>query len=207
MKLQDRSCFSTEDVKVLKKDTVYKGHFGMLRYHLQHRLMEGGWSRELVRECYDRPPAVGVLLYDPRHDQVVLVEQFRVGAVGVFDNPWQLEMVAGIVEEGELTEDVARRETREEAGATVAELEFICDCLLSPGGSNEKITLYCGRVDASGIHGVHGLESEGEDILAHVVSRDEAWDAVRANLINNASTIIALQWLQLNCKTLQRDWQ
>ncbi len=48
---------------------------------LKHRLFEGGWSREVERELFVRPAAVAVLPYDPERGRVVLVEQFRVGAL------------------------------------------------------------------------------------------------------------------------------
>ena len=70
-------CFGHDDVEVAEKRLVYDGFFKMQRYRLRHRLIEGGWSRELTRECFDRGPSVGVLLYDPYKDAVVLLEQWR----------------------------------------------------------------------------------------------------------------------------------
>ncbi len=207
MDLKEGPCFSSEDVEVVEKATVYQGFFNMHRYKIKHRLIEGGWSPVLTRECLDRRPAVGVLLYDPYKDAVVLLEQFRIGALDAHEGPWQLELVAGIVEDGETPEDVLHREAIEESGSDVLDFEYIIDYYPSPGGCNEKLHLYCGGVDSTGVGGVHGLAEEGEDIWVQVFSREEAMHIMQENYIHNAATIIALQWLQMNYKRLQEKWQ
>ena len=108
-----------KDVEILDKSEQYKGYFRINRYRLRHRLYAGGWSGELQRELFERGHAVGVLPYDPAADSVVLIEQFRIGALVAGMEPWLTEIVAGIIEEGEAPEEVARRETREEAGLEV----------------------------------------------------------------------------------------
>ena len=200
-------CFSSDDVEIRSVKTAYKGFFELKTYSLTHKLIEGGWSGELNRECFVRPPAVAVLPYDPYNDKVVLIEQFRIGALDELEGPWLMELVAGIVEPGETPERVAFRECEEEAGTEIMDLEFICDYLVSPGGSNEKLSLYCGGIDSQGVGGVHGLQEEGEDIWVQVFEREEAWNAFQEGYINNANTVIALQWLQMNYQRLQKKWQ
>ena len=207
MDQKDGPSFTADDVKIIEKTVVYQGFFQMNRYRLQHRLIEGGWSPVLMRECLDRPGAVGVLLYDPYKDTVVLIEQFRIGALDAPEGPWQLELVAGLVEEGETPEGVIHREAIEEAGSDVLDIEYICEYFPTPGSSNEKLYLYCGGIDSTGLGGVHGLPEEGEDIWVQVFPREEAWHILQENYINNAATIIALQWLQMNYQRLQEKWQ
>lgn len=193
--------------EVLDKTICYSGFFRMEKYRLRHQLFSGGWSPEVVRECLERGHAVAVLPYDPERDQVVLLEQFRVGALDFPGGPWLLEIVAGIIDHpGETTEDVARRETHEEAGCELLDLIPICHYLVSPGGTSESITLFCGRVDASQTGGVHGVASEHEDIRLLVVSRAEALDLLHAGRINSAAPIIALQWLASNWPKLLERW-
>ncbi len=201
-----RPLFTASDVKTVSKDRAFDGFFKIDRYRLSHRLFEGGWSAELQRELFVRDDATCVLPYDAVTDQVILLEQFRIGALGHNQSPWLLELVAGINDEGETPEVVARREGLEEAGIELGELKPICQYLVSAGGTNEKIHLYCGQVDASTAHGVHGLEHEGEDIKVHVVKAQEAFEYVASGRINNAASIIALQWLQLNHDRLRVDW-
>lgn len=192
---------------VLDKIIGYDGFFRMEKYRLRHELFRGGWSPDITRECLERGHAVAVLLYDPDHDQVVLLEQFRVGALEFPGGPWLLEIVAGIMDDPtETAEEVARRETVEEAGCELLDLIPICHYLVSPGGASESIRLFCGRVDASGISGLSGLAEEHEDIRLHVVPRAEALDLLKAGRINSAAPIIALQWLELNRLKLLERW-
>ncbi len=192
---------------VLDKIIGYDGFFRMEKYRLRHELFQGGWSPDITRECLERGHAVAVLLYDPEQDQVVLLEQFRIGALEFPGGPWLLEIVAGIMDDpSETAEDVARRETVEEAGCKLLDLLPICHYLVSPGGASESIRLFCGRINAAGIGGLRGLAEEHEDIRVHVVSRAEALDLLKAGRINSAAPIIALQWLELNRPGLLERW-
>jgi ADP-ribose pyrophosphatase len=190
--------FSGADCQLLSRRTLFQGFFRMAEYRLRHRLFAGGWSRDIRRELFERGHAVGVLPWDPHTDRVALLEQFRVGALTDPDGPWQLEVVAGIVEEGETVEAVARRELEEEAGICDAELLPLCDYLVSPGGTDERMTLFCALANLDGVGGIHGLAGENEDIRVMVVDRAEAMSGLEAGLYNNAPLIIALQWLALH---------
>ena len=201
-----QSSFGATDVEVLARSCAFDGFFKLEQLQLRHRLFDGGWSAPLTRELFVRDPAVCVLPYDPERDSVLLIEQFRIGALDDPRSPWLLELVAGIVEPGESVADVAHREADEEAGATLTALEPICQYHASPGGSTESIHLLCGRVDSDGLGGVHGLADEGEDIRALVMPRSQAYAAVVDGVINNAATLIALQWLELNHQRLRRQW-
>jgi len=185
-----------EDVNIEIEEVAFQGFFRMSKLTLKHSLFNGGQSQSLTRERFDRGPAVGVLLYDQKRDIVVLIEQFRVGALNEA-SPWIFELVAGMVEKGEQPEEVAHRETLEEAGAKLEKLIPICDYLVSPGGTDEKLHVYLGLVDSSPIEGIHGLPEEGEDIKIHKVSSQQAFDGVADGSINNGATVIAIQWLEI----------
>ncbi|MDX1528886.1 MAG: NUDIX domain-containing protein [Gammaproteobacteria bacterium] len=193
-------------VDLLDKQTVFDGYFQILRYRLKFSLHQGGMSEAIDREVFERGQVAAVLPVDPERDQVVLIEQFRIGPYAVGWDPWLLEGVAGIIEQGESAEDVAVRETREEAGCEVTELVPIMRYLSSPGACTETVALFCGRIDAGGAGGVHGLDEEHEDIKVVVYGVDEALDMLKAGKIVNGKTIIALQWLALNYPQLKRRW-
>ena len=195
--------FTNKDVEILKKETLYKGFFTIYGYQVRHKLFAGGVSPVLQREIFDRGHAVALLPYDPKLDKVVLLEQFRLGAVPTSQNPWLIELVAGMIEVGESVEDVAIREAQEEAGITVTQLEKIYSFLPSPGGCTERIDLFVGLVDSTQTGELCGLENEGEDIRVIVVSREEALEMLNSGKIDNASAIIGLQWLSLNYKALR----
>lgn len=185
--------FGAEDVEVVEREQVYRGFFKIERFLLRHRLFRGGWSKLLRRELVRRGDAVGVLLYDPRERVVVLVEQFRIGAIA--DQPWMVELIAGVIEAGESPEEVARREAQEEAGADVDHLQPICSCYLSPGGCDELVYLFYAEVDSTRIDGVHGLAGEGEDIRVVKVHIEEIVEMLEKDRLRNATLIIALRWL------------
>lgn len=195
------------EYEIIEKSIAYDGFFTMELYRLRHRLYSGGWSPVIRRECLERGHAVAVLPYDPIHDQVVMVEQFRVGAMDFLGGPWLIEIVAGMIGADESKDEVAHRETLEEAGCELLDLVHICDFLVSPGGTSESIGLYCGRVDASGAGGVHGLDEEHEDIRVQVYSREEVLDMLHGGRVCAASPIIALQWLEANHEKLRTRWK
>ncbi len=192
--------------EVIGETPVYQGFFNMYRLRLRHTLFRGGWSGELVRELFHRGTCVAVIPYDPASDAVVLIEQFRVGALKYKSDPWLLEIVAGAVEEGESPQQVARREALEEAGCEIRQLIRIGEFFTTPGGSSERITLFCGIVDASALGGYHGLEEEDEDIRVDVVSFDEAWALFESGAIDSAIPIVALQWLAMNRERLRLEY-
>jgi len=194
------------DVEILEKTIGYEGFFRIERYCLRHRLFSGDWSRPLVREVFERGHAAAVLPYDPIRDEVVLIEQFRVGALNAPSGPWLMEIVAGIVEANETTEGVVKRESIEEADCIITDLILLYNFLVSPGGATESVALFCGRVDTTHAGGIHGASEEGEDIKVHVVSVDAALKLLQTGKINSVSAIIALQWLALNRDQVRTMW-
>lgn len=193
--------------QVLEREEAYRGFFRLERYRLRHELFRGGWSRTLTRELFERGHAAAVLGYDPVLDAVVVLEQFRIGALNGPRGPWLLEIVAGMIEPGESPEEVVRREAVEEAGCAVLDLIPVCDYWVSPGGTSERIALFVGRVDASRVGGIHGLEAEGEDIRVSRVPRTEALRLMGEGRIDSASVIIALQWLELHLDDVRVRWR
>ena len=195
-----------DDVEVVEREACFRGFYQLDRLHLRHRLFAGGMGKLISRELFVRHDAGCVLPYDPQRDCVVLIEQFRVGALDKSLNPWLIELVAGLIDKDEQPEQVARREAVEEAGLELAELWPLTQYYPSPGGSDERVHLYVGRCDSRGAGGVHGLEDEGEDIRVLVWSLDEALAAVANGRIDNAASIIALQWLALNRAKVRERW-
>ncbi len=198
--------FGAQDVRILEDQAAWSGYFSIRRLTLQHRLFAGGWSAPIVREVFERGDAVGVLPYDPVSDSLVLIEQFRPGALRGDDSPWMLELIAGIVEAGESDEDVVHREAMEEAACELSELLPIATVFPSAGACTEQVRLFCGRVSKASIGGLHGLEEEGEDILVHSVSRADALQLLADNRIPNGHTLIALQWLHIHGDSLRERW-
>lgn len=191
---------------VIKKELIYDGFFKLTGIQLQHDLFAGGQSKVLTRELLDRGQAIAVLPYDPITDEVVLIEQFRIGAGEDESGPWMMEVIAGYQEPGETAEGVACREAHEEAGCEVTELFSMVKYYSSPGGSNEQIQIFLGRAESAGIEGIHGLDEEGEDIRVHVVKSKQAFDWLDNGRIDSAAPIIALQWFRSNRERIRKEW-
>jgi ADP-ribose pyrophosphatase len=191
---------------VVSNKLLYRGFFKLYRFELKHDLFEGGESPLLTRELLDRHHAAAVLPYDPVRDELVLIEQFRIGAAEDASGPWVMEIIAGLVEPGETAEQLVHREAMEEAGCTISDVIPVHHYYSSPGSSNEKIQIYFARTETQGLGGVHGIDEEGEDIRVHVVNSDTAFDWLDQGRIDSALPIIALQWFRLNREKIRSQW-
>lgn len=146
-----------------------------------------------MRENLERGDAVVVLLHDPIRDEVLLIEQFRIGPVARNDNPWLIEVVAGMLHPGEDPLDCARHECIEEAGYEPTTLKSLGSYYVSPGGCSERIFLYLSEVDATQPVGTGGgLDHEHEDIRVFWVKREDALAMVRDGRINSSGPMLAL---------------
>jgi ADP-ribose pyrophosphatase len=180
------------DFELKSEDTIYRGFLHCVKTTFRFKKFDGSWSNWVTREVSKRHKAACVLLHDPILKQFVLIEEFRVGCLSR-----TIEIVAGILDTDESPEEVARRESMEEAGLSVLELTPICCYYPSAGGSTEKLHVFLGRVDASNAGGVFGLAHEDEDIQARVVSEAEAYDQLQAGHIESGPAVVALQWFFL----------
>ncbi|MDH3668543.1 MAG: NUDIX domain-containing protein [Paracoccaceae bacterium] len=174
---------------------------------LQHRRFDGGWTDRLPRTTVVWGDAVTLLPYDPRRDRVLLLEQFRPGAVARGDrDPWCIEVVAGRLDKEEPPEETVRREAVEEAGLELGRLERIAAYYPSPGVAAEQLIAFVGEADLEGPGGLHGLADEGEDIRTLVLSFDQAMTAVADGAVNTAMGLVSLLWLAANRGRLRAEW-
>lgn len=198
--------FTKKDVNVCSIKARYTGFFQLNEYQLSHKLYSGENSEVINREIFERGDAVVVIVYDKILDTVLLVEQFRPGALRSGEEPWLLEFIAGMFAANEDPIDVAIREANEEAGITIlpTELTPVMKYLSSPGGMSECIHLYLATIDTStvNVNQTYGLTEEHEDILLHLIPRTNALSLLNEGKITNAATIIGLQWLAMNYKSL-----
>lgn len=199
--------FTQIDFEIVKKDVLCQGAFlRLVRFSVKHRLFNGNWSDTFNCELLERKSAVAILPYDPVLDRVILIEQFRPGALTDPKSPWLLEIPAGVIEPNEPPEKVAYREMLEEAGCDVLALHPIFEFYVSPGGANEYLHLYCSKVDARTAEGIHGLTNENEDIRVINLSADEAFVEIYSGRIKTAPALLSLMWLQIHRKQLQKMW-
>jgi ADP-ribose pyrophosphatase len=206
--------FGPKDVDVVELTTPFQGYFQIDKYRLRHRLFQGGWSGVMEREIFERGHAVAIIPYDPRTNQIVLVEQFRAAAnatamQGILPgvSPWILEFPAGIIDEGETPEQVARRELTEETGCVAEDIVPIARFFVSPGGTTESVAMYCAKVVAPEDGIIHGLPHENEDIRVRVVDLDAALQLIDSDVITSSETLFGLAWLALKRERLLARWR
>lgn len=204
---KSRIQFTHDDVRLKPIENLYDGFFKINLYQFKHALFAGGESEVIRREILERGDAVAVLPYDPVTEQVLLIEQIRIGAIKSKHTPWLLECIAGMTDGSEDYESVVKKEAFEEAGLNLTELEFMLSYLSSPGGTTERLYLYLAHADLSQINtGIYGLDTEGEDIKTHIMDLDEAFERLNRGEIDNAATVICLQWLALNRDRIRKKW-
>jgi ADP-ribose pyrophosphatase len=201
------AAMSDKKFTILDQETLFQGYYRVERYHLQHERFDGSLSNRFTREVFHRSKQVsGVLLFDPMHDQVILVEQFRSGPLLHDEDPWMTEIVLGMVDANETPEAAARREALEEAGCTVTDLQGIASYYSSPGGTSEHIELFVGRTEAPANGVLHGLAHENEDIKVHVMDATRAIGMIYNKKIRDAQTMVALQWFAMHHTELRSRW-
>ena len=182
--------------RLIDKRSLYNGFFRLDAFTVEHDRFDGG-NQIIVREHLERGDAVAILLYDPARDAVLFIEQFRIGPAVRSDvreqDAWLIEIVAGMVDEGETPETCARRECVEEAGYAPERLQPLGSYYATPGGSSEHIYLYLGEVNADKpCGGGGGLDEEHEDIRTLWVGRKQAMRWVHEGRINSAAPMLAL---------------
>jgi len=178
--------------RFIDSEALYRGFFRLDAYNLEHDCFEGG-TITIRREHLERGDAIATLLYDPKCDEVLLIEQFRIGPAVRGDNAWLIEIVAGMIDEGEEPEEAARREAIEEAGYEPHKLRHLGRYYSTPGGSSERIDLYLGLIDKASPQGDGGgMDHEHEDIRPFWISRHEAMQWLSTGKINSGAPMLAL---------------
>lgn len=195
--------FGQKDATLLEEVSLLSSYLEVKRMKFQYALFQGGVSKPVLREVILKPEAVAVLLIDPDKEQVILVEQFRTGALFHVDGPWLLELVAGVCDKNEDPKETVIREVKEETGCDVLSIVPICAYLTTPGISAEKIHVFYARIKAPiHNHEIHGMAEEGENIKVWALSFDEALQLLAEGKIVSSPTVIGLQWLQINRASL-----
>ena len=196
-----------KDSKLVLEEIVYAGFYRMVRLYLRHRLFKGGWSETLEREVVLHGRVAVIIPYDPKMDRVVLLEQFRNGKFAAGDyQPWSISIAAGMIEEGESAEETARREIVEETGCQVGHMEKALTFYSMPGGSSQRITIFCAEVSAEFATGIHGISEEGEDIRVFSEPYYRCKEMLEHDQFDNAATIIGIEWLGRNRDRLRKLW-
>ena len=190
------------------KHKVYDGFFSVEEHVLSYQKFNKEQSAVVTRSALISSDAVIVLPYDPVNDRILLIEQFRTGPyVKGDENPWVLEPIAGLIDEGETPESAGIREAQEEAHLKIQKLELVARSYPSPGISTEFFHQYIGIVELpESSNLIAGLSSENEDIRSHIFEYAQFSNMIRSGIIKVGPAILIGLWLAKNRKILQERY-
>jgi ADP-ribose pyrophosphatase len=156
---------------------------------------DGTMNPPVRRLCFERGDSVAAIVFNRDRQNVILIEQFRYPAFTKGEG-WIVEVVAGMVPTSEMPEAAIRREVREEIGYEIERLLPIATFYPSPGGSSERIILYCAEVtDAGKVEAGGGLADTGEDIRTIELSLQALRDELAQGRVHDAKTLVGVMWL------------
>jgi ADP-ribose pyrophosphatase len=194
--------------KIVSRKTAFEGYHKLEIIEAQPKsLRDGGWTETMRREIFTAGPYSTVVLYIPETDEILLSEQFRLGAfmAGAGD-PFLFECAAGAIDPGETPHETAIRETLEETGCEIKELDFVGSFYTSPGCLNEEAYVFVGRIEKAETGAIFGLEEEGEEIRTHLLPAAKVFEMLDAGLIKNGSSALALHWFARHKDDIRNKW-
>lgn len=197
MAILKQATYNNEQFRIHAREYVFRGFIQVEKVSLSHRLFEKeNYTPILQRELIHRPEAAGVLIYNHVQQRFALIEQFRVGAINDAISPWQLEIIAGVLDADEAPEQCIQREALEESGCVIRDLQHLFSFYPSAGACSELFHLYVAQADLPEVGGIHGQVDEGEDIRLHLFDYADLPQLLNSQRLRNAPVIMALQWLK-----------
>ncbi len=202
MNIIKQATYNNKDYCIEGREYVFKGFIQVEKVQLRHRLFN---RQEMIptiqRELIHRPEAAGVLIYNHQQQKFALIEQFRIGAIDDAESPWQLEIIAGVLDGDESPESCIRRESLEESGCELNTLQHLFSFYPSAGACAELFHLYSAEAELPEQGGVFGMPDEGENIQLHILAYADIPTLLTNGRLKNAPVIMALQWLQQQLHT------
>ena len=197
MKILEHASYNKKDVEITQREYLYQGFIQVEKISLRHQLFnQADYTATIQRELIRRKEAAGVLIYNDQQQRFALIEQFRVGAIDDHVSPWQLEIIAGVLDGDESPESCIRRESIEESGCEIQDLEHLFSFYPSAGACDEIFHLYVAQAELPEQGGVFGMPDEGENIQLHIVQYQDLNQLLSSSRLRNAPVIMALQWLK-----------
>ncbi|MDN5432099.1 MAG: NUDIX domain-containing protein [Acinetobacter sp.] len=197
MNIIQQATYTHNDVEIQSREYAFKGFVQVEKVSLRHRLFnQTEYTSAIQRELIRRNEAAGVLIYNDQQQKFALIEQFRVGAIDDEISPWQLEIIAGVLDGDESPESCIRRESIEESGCELNQIKHLFSFYPSAGACDEIFHLYVAQAALPAEGGVFGMPDEGENIQLHIIDYSDLCILLQSNRLKNAPVIMALQWLQ-----------
>jgi ADP-ribose pyrophosphatase len=194
------------EVEIIRNEPLSDGFLRLNRYRLGLTVPSTGRRVVVDRECVGGLNSAAVLPFNPATGRVVLVEQFRIGALQADPAGLTCEPPGGVIATGADAAETARREALEEAGCRIGAMTRIGTCRTCPGFSDERVELFCGEWRQAALPAVAGDPGEGEFTRVIVMDIDALIPVLGQGRFTAATLIIAVQWLALHRHRLDALW-
>jgi ADP-ribose pyrophosphatase len=185
-------------VEIIARRRVFDGFFKIDEAELRFERHDGRMSPVVRRLNFERGDSAAAIVVNVGCGSVYLTEQFRYAALDKAGG-WLTEIVAGAIDDGETAAQAIRREIEEEIGFRTDTIEAIAEFFVSPGGTSERIFVFCATVsDESRVSAGGGVAGEDEDIKVLEWPVAEFLAKLAAGELKDAKTIVAGMWLKEN---------
>jgi len=185
-------------IKNLKKHLLSNNWYTLHKVTYDIQQANGNWESH-TREAYDRGNGATILLYNKAKETVILTRQFRMPTyLNGNDSGMMIEACAGLLDQDN-PEDCIRKETEEETGYRISNVEKIFECYMSPGSVTEILYFFIAEYDDEmKVNEGGGLDHEQENIEVLELKFQEALKMIKTGEIKDAKTIMLLQHARLN---------
>ncbi len=185
-------------IRNLKAELLSDYHCKLQKISFNYLRSDGNWQMQ-HRVVFSRKDATVVLLYNKTAKTIILANQFRLPTYTNGNESGMLtEVPAGTIDDNESPEVCIRREIEEETGYKVSEIKRVMQAYLSPGSVTEKLYFFIAEYDETMKRGEGGGTDESEDIEVKETLFDEAVKMVANGSIQDAKTILLIQYAQIN---------
>jgi len=188
----------TKKIDILETKILSNNWYTLNKVTYKFLKPDGTWETQ-IREAYDRGNGATILLYNKKHNKVILTKQFRLPTyINGNNNGMMIEACAGLLDKDN-AEDCIRKETEEETGYKISKVEKIFETYMSPGSVTEIIHFFVAEYDKDmKISKGGGLDHEQENIEVLELDFDVAYNMISTGGIKDAKTIMLLQYAKIN---------
>ncbi|SDF99761.1 nudix-type nucleoside diphosphatase, YffH/AdpP family [Dyadobacter soli] len=185
-------------VNIASEEVLSNNWYTLRKYTFDYQRADGSWERQ-AREAYDRGNGAVILLYNKEKQTVVLTRQFRLPTyTNGNDTGMMIEACAGLLDKDN-PEECIKRETEEETGYKVSSVKKIFQAYMSPGSVTEILYFFVAEYsDDMKVSDGGGCATEQENIEVMEIPFNEAVQMVANGGINDAKTIMLVQYAQIN---------
>lgn len=185
-------------INIASEEVLSNNWYTLRKYTFDYQRADGSWERQ-AREAYDRGNGAVILLYNKEKQTVVLTRQFRLPTyTNGNESGMMIEACAGLLDKDN-PEECIKRETEEETGYKVSSVKKIFEAYMSPGSVTEILYFFVAEYsDDMKVSDGGGCATEQENIEVMEIPFREAVQMVANGAINDAKTIMLIQYAQIN---------